>query len=163
MDMRSDSPEHFGNDAEVYQSYRKFYDGIEGLQNPKKLSTIIEEGLAQYAVVFFPGVHAPMVDLIQDKDVGIILNYFHQAGKPTAFICHGPIALISTIQDAEALAGSTSGDTGKIESNALFAFLQRSDRMREFHQFVRRAGFRHIGRDVKVVGVFGVFFLTRRG
>jgi len=46
-----------------------------------------------------------MVDLIQGKDVGIILNYFHQAGKPTTFICHGPSALISTIQDAEALAG----------------------------------------------------------
>jgi len=43
MDMRSDSSEHFGNDAEVYQSYRKFHYGIEGLQNPKKLSTIIEE------------------------------------------------------------------------------------------------------------------------
>jgi putative intracellular protease/amidase len=102
MDKRSDSPDHFGKDPLAYQSYREFHDRLEGLQNPQKLSAVIEKGLEHYSAVFFPGGHAPMVDLIRDKDVGKILNHFHQAGKPTAFICHGPIALISTVKDPEA-------------------------------------------------------------
>jgi len=102
MDKRSDSPDHFGKDPLLYALYRKFHDGLEGLQTPQKLSNVIEKGLKQYSAVFFPGGHASMVDLIQDKDVGKVLNYFHLAGKPTALICHGPIALISTLKDPEA-------------------------------------------------------------
>ncbi|CAH1385261.1 type 1 glutamine amidotransferase domain-containing protein [Candidatus Nitrotoga sp. M5] len=102
MDKRSDSADHFGNDRGVYESYRKFHDGLTGLKRPEKLSALIEKGLDRYAAVFFPGGHAPMVDLIQDADVAIVLNHFHRAGKPTAFICHGPIALVSTVKDPKA-------------------------------------------------------------
>lgn len=102
MDKRSDSAAHFGNDVAIYESYRKFHDGLVGLKKPQKLSAVIEKGLAPYAAVFFPGGHAPMADLIQDEDVAIVLNHFHQAGKPTAFICHGPIALVSTVKDPKA-------------------------------------------------------------
>ncbi len=102
MDKRSDSAAHFGNDSAVYESYRKFHDGLTGLKKPEKLSALIEKGLDRYAAVFFPGGHAPMEDLVKDLDVAIVLNHFHQAGKPTAFICHGPIALVSTVKNPNA-------------------------------------------------------------
>ena len=102
MDKRSDSADHFGNDRALYDSYRKFHDGLTGLKKPEKLSAVIEKGLDPYVAVFFPGGHAPMVDLVQDADVAIVLNHFHRAGKPTAFICHGPIALVSTVKDPQA-------------------------------------------------------------
>ncbi|CAA0126073.1 Protein/nucleic acid deglycase HchA [Halioglobus japonicus] len=101
LDKRSDSADHFGNDPVVYASYRTFHDGLAGLKSPEKLSDVIEEGLAPYAAVFFPGGHAPMEDLLQDADVAVVLNHFHQAGKPTALICHGPIALIATVNDPQ--------------------------------------------------------------
>lgn len=40
-----------------------------------------------------------MIDLANNPDVGALLRHFHQAGKPTAAICHGPIALLSAQQD----------------------------------------------------------------
>lgn len=49
---------------------------------------------------------------MQDADVSTVLKHFNQAGKPTAFICHGPIALVSTVNDPKAfLQALESGDT----------------------------------------------------
>lgn len=112
MDKHSDSVIYFGNDPAVYESYRKFHDGLNGLQKPKKLSAVIQEGLDQYAAVFFPGGHAPLEDLSQDRDVARVLNHFHPTGKPTALICHGPISLISTVSDPAAfLRALEKGDS----------------------------------------------------
>ncbi len=51
--------------------------------------------LASYAGVFFPGGHAPKVDLLSSRDVGSILMAFHKAKKPTAIVCHAPILLLT--------------------------------------------------------------------
>tara|TARA_R110001592_G_scaffold363371_2_gene685890 strand:- start:25094 stop:25747 length:654 start_codon:yes stop_codon:yes gene_type:complete len=49
MDKRSDSADHFGNDPEIYESYRQFHDGLAGLKSPERLSAVIEKGLDPYA------------------------------------------------------------------------------------------------------------------
>lgn len=112
MDKNSDSADHFGNDQALYESYREFHDGLTGLKNPEKLSSVIENGLDSYAAVLFPGGHAPMEDLSQDADVATVLKHFNKKGKPTGFICHGPIALVSTLNDPKAfLQALEKGDT----------------------------------------------------
>lgn len=125
MDKTSDSADHFGKDEAVYASYRQFHDTLIGLKQPKKLSAVIEQGLDSYAAVFFPGGHAPMEDLVQDADVATVLKHFNQTGKPTAFICHGPIALISTVNDPQAfLQALESGEVeqaSKLASGWLYA------------------------------------------
>ncbi|KAL4961088.1 type 1 glutamine amidotransferase domain-containing protein [Aspergillus stella-maris] len=67
-----------------------------GFSTPRKLSTISAEELQTFAGIFIPGGHAPLADLGDDKDLGRILTYFHKENKPTAAICHGPYALLST-------------------------------------------------------------------
>ncbi|RAR98755.1 hypothetical protein [Ensifer adhaerens] len=37
-----------------------------------------------------------------NEEVGKILVDFHETGRPTGMICHGPIALISTMKDPKA-------------------------------------------------------------
>lgn len=37
-----------------------------------------------------------MVDLHNNQNLGYIIHHFHRHGKPTALICHGPVALLST-------------------------------------------------------------------
>lgn len=39
-----------------------------------------------------------MEDLKADKDLGRILRHFHTKQRPTAVICHAPIALLSAQQ-----------------------------------------------------------------
>ncbi|KAI9928825.1 hypothetical protein ASPWEDRAFT_103451 [Aspergillus wentii DTO 134E9] len=67
-----------------------------GFDHPRRFDSISDEELATFAGVFIPGGHAPLKDLGDDPELGRILRYFHQENKPTAAICHGPYALLST-------------------------------------------------------------------
>jgi len=58
--------------------------------------------LSNYDIVVIPGGHPPMVDLYMEESLGTILSYFHSQAKPTAAICHGPVALLS----AQLVSGS---------------------------------------------------------
>src|SRR5262245_65957307 len=67
----------------------------------RTLRSVIDEGLDQYAAFFTPGGQAPVVDLMQDPELGTILRHFHDRKKPTAFLCHGPIASIAAMANAQ--------------------------------------------------------------
>ncbi|KAJ5467297.1 ThiJ/PfpI [Penicillium sp. IBT 31633x] len=67
-----------------------------GFNTPRPFHTISDDELTSFAAVFIPGGHAPLRDLGADADLGRILRYFHEENKPTAVICHGPYALLST-------------------------------------------------------------------
>lgn len=69
-----------------------------GFSRPRPFSSISDDELKSFAGVFIPGGHAPLSDLGDDKELGRILRYFHSNNKPTAAICHGPYALLSTKQ-----------------------------------------------------------------
>ncbi|KAK5656098.1 hypothetical protein OQA88_5237 [Cercophora sp. LCS_1] len=67
-----------------------------GFSCPKKFSEISDDELKSYAGVFIPGGHAPLSDLGDNPELGRILNHFHAEKKPTAALCHGPYAFLST-------------------------------------------------------------------
>ena len=100
IDESSDSAVHFGGDREAYSRARAFWANDPAMNQVRTLRSVIEEGLNGYAAVFVPGGRAPVVDLMQDPDVGEILRHFHQHSKPTALLCHGPIALVATMPHA---------------------------------------------------------------
>src|SRR5262249_48817957 len=50
----------------------------------------------------------------QDSDLGEILRQFHTRQKPTAFLCHGPIASLAALPNARQFrAALIAGDTAK--------------------------------------------------
>lgn len=67
-----------------------------GFSSPKKFSSISDDELKTYSGVFIPGGHAPLSDLGDNPDLGRILTHFHSQQKPTAALCHGPWAFLST-------------------------------------------------------------------
>lgn len=67
-----------------------------GFASPRPFHTITTEELRGFAGVFIPGGHAPLTDLGDNPELGRILDHFHSERKPTALICHGPYALLST-------------------------------------------------------------------
>src|SRR6185369_3442123 len=101
MDPISDSAKFFENDEQKYQSVKKFLDGLTGLKKPHRLKEFDGKGAAQFSGVFIPGGHAPMIELWRDKSLKGILRYCHRANVPTAMICHGPIAMLSSLSDPE--------------------------------------------------------------
>ncbi|KAL3134645.1 hypothetical protein ABBQ32_007655 [Trebouxia sp. C0010 RCD-2024] len=99
MDPLSDNKIWFMPSFSEKEAEKELLDkmGVEkNFKNPTKFSDISDNQLQSYAGVLIPGGHAPMTDLWSDKDMGRILLHFHKEQKPTATMCHGPIALLST-------------------------------------------------------------------
>ncbi|MGR5175861.1 glyoxalase III HchA [Vibrio parahaemolyticus] len=79
----------------IYSDYQAAFD------NPKNLRQLIEENQLStddYAAVFLPGGHGAMLGLPEDKSVGSLLHWAHDHDLFTVSICHGPAALLSTMQ-----------------------------------------------------------------
>ena len=74
------------------------------IEKPQKLSDILtdSEKLQSYDVLFIPGGHAPMTDVLYknwlenndyNEETGQLLMHFHSNNKITSAICHGSAAL----------------------------------------------------------------------
>ncbi|CAM2159134.1 D-lactate dehydratase (plasmid) [Pararobbsia alpina] len=118
MDANSNNKMFFNGDDAARANALNYAQGIQQLKHPKTLASVVAEGTNQYVGVFIPGGHAPMVDLLKDKNLGKILVSFHDNGRPTGIICHGPIVLLSTLNDPDAFVGSMIANDGKPNSFA---------------------------------------------
>jgi len=114
IDPVSDAPQHFGGDEAAYKRARAFFNDHPSMNQVRTLRLVIDGGLEKYAAVFVPGGQAPAVDLMQDPELGTILRYFHERKKPTAFLCHGPIASLAAMSNARQFrAALIAGDKAK--------------------------------------------------
>lgn len=109
IDELSDSAEHFDGDEIAHANAQTFYAQHPSMNQVHTLRSVIDSGLDAYSGVFVPGGHAPAVDLMQDADTGVILRHFHDVGKPTALLCHGPVALIAAMPRARELRAALIG------------------------------------------------------
>ena len=100
IDPVSDAAAHFDGDQAAYEKAKAFYAGDPSMTHVRTLRAVVEEGLGDYAGVFVPGGQGPVVDLMQDGDLGVILRHFHAAAKPTAMLCHGPMAAVAAMPHA---------------------------------------------------------------
>jgi putative intracellular protease/amidase len=125
MDPHSASKAYFGDSKEALRQALDLFETHPAMQEPRSFRSVIEGGLENYVAVYAPGGHPPMVDLMQDEDLGEILRYFHSEGKVTALLCHGPIAIISAMPNARAFrAAMVNGDlkaAKKIAANWQYA------------------------------------------
>ncbi len=113
IDPASDSAQHFDDEA-AYRRAKAFFADDPSTNQNRTLRSVIDEGLENYAAVFAPGGQAPVVDLMQDPDVGEILRHFHEHKKPTALLCHGPIVAAAAVPKArEFRAALIAGDRAK--------------------------------------------------
>ena len=105
VDKTSIDKMYFNNDEAELQTYKDLLAQLK-LNLPEQspvisLSRVEQLGYAHFDAVYIPGGHAPMQDLLHSRSLGRLLKDFHQQGKTTALVCHGPIALLSTLPDAE--------------------------------------------------------------
>jgi len=119
VDVHSEVADFFGGDAAKLEDYMLFRDSLLGLRDPVRIKDVVASGLDQYDAVFVPGGHGPMIDLLDDPNAGIVMRHFHEASKPTAVLCHGPISLLSALSESkEFVAALSSGDTAGARAKA---------------------------------------------
>ncbi len=101
MDPNSNNLQLFGNDQAYYDAHKNLLNQIKlmDLVNSPVVSfdRVEQMGVEHFDAFFAPGGHAPMEDLLVDDQLGRILTAFHVQNKPTGLVCHGPIALLSTL------------------------------------------------------------------
>ncbi|MEG0605550.1 MAG: type 1 glutamine amidotransferase domain-containing protein [Acinetobacter sp.] len=105
LDISSNDVMYFNQNQSELNQYNKLLSDLK-LTSPTQspvisLSRIEQIGYDHFDAVYIPGGHAPMQDLLKDKQLGKLLTAFHQTGKPTALVCHGPIALMSTLKNSD--------------------------------------------------------------
>lgn len=110
VDRASLDKMYFGNDEAQMRQHLALLDKLQ-LTSPVSspvvsLARIEQTGYARYDAVYIPGGHAPMQDLLHSAPLGRLLTAFHQDGKPTALVCHGPIALLSTLAQPQQFTGA---------------------------------------------------------
>jgi len=115
VDASSVTAAYFGNDAAQLKLHKELLEKL-ALTSPTaspvvSLARIEQQGYARFDAVYIPGGHAPMQDLLKSPALGRLLADFHQRNKTTALVCHGPIALLSTLPDA-------AGFVAKLEAGA---------------------------------------------
>jgi len=114
MDKDSDALIYFANDDAARTRARDFFNNDPAMNRVRTVRSVIDDGLDRFAGVFFPGGHAPVVDVMQDPDVREVLRHFHTKKKPTAAICHGPTAILAEMDNAtEFRAALIDGDQAK--------------------------------------------------
>lgn len=108
IDKNSLDPMYFGGDAAMKESLALLEKlGVTSRERSPviSLARVEQAGYARYDAVFVPGGHAPMQDLIRSPELGRLLTSFHERGKPTALVCHGPAALLSALNNPAAVVG----------------------------------------------------------
>ena len=115
VDRGSVDKMYFGNDEASMQQHLALLDKLQLTSVNKSpvisLARVEQGGYDRFDAVYIPGGHAPMQDLLYSAPLGRLLTSFHQQGKPTALVCHGPIALLSTLAQPQAF-------TKPLENNA---------------------------------------------
>jgi putative intracellular protease/amidase len=119
-----------------------------------------------------------MIDLLDDPNAGIVLRHFHETSKPTAVLCHGPISLLSALQNSwEFVAALAAGDVAGAQARAkgwiyagykMTIFATAEEQQREPLEIGGKVLFypdfalRTAGGDVSVVAPWGSYALQDR-
>ena len=120
VDQKSVTVQYFGGSEAEMQRIQQVIAAIPGIDDTLSLKEVIDGGLAQYEAVFIPGGHAPLIDLANNPQVGTILTHFNAQAKPTAAICHGPIALLSAQQNPQQYLQATVQQKAPVASNWIY-------------------------------------------
>ena len=125
LEKRSANTRNFGNDEAALNKASERLEKLKLLSPTESpvisLARVEQIGIERFDAIFVPGGHAPMQDLSVDPVLGRILTAFHMANKPTALVCHGPIALLSALPDASNYAKSVEAGIAKPRADWIYA------------------------------------------
>lgn len=104
------------NDDAVKSTWEHTRDSFK---HPKRLATVLEDGLDDYAAVFIPGGHGAMNGIPSSPVVGRVLDFFLDNDRLIVTLCHGPAAL---------LTGGIGRDVNRFAGYEIVAFPDSLDR-----------------------------------
>ncbi|WP_044210103.1 type 1 glutamine amidotransferase domain-containing protein [Flammeovirga sp. OC4] len=119
LDPVSDTPDHFLNTSkENYNAHKALFNQLMLTDIDKSpvisFARVEQIGIETFDALFVPGGHAPLGDLVANDLLSKFLNHFHAEAKPTGLVCHGPVALLSSLPNSKAFEKDMkAGDKAK--------------------------------------------------
>ena len=103
----------------------------EKLSHTHRLSDVKQ---TDYDAVFYPGGHGPLWDLSTDATSISLIEDFYSNGKPIAFVCHAPAALVNVkakngdpLVKGKNVTGFTNSEEDAVHLSTVVPFMLESE------------------------------------
>ncbi len=91
--MKFTRSKHIENSNQLVKGFfNKYYPQFK---QPLRLSSVLAQGLEQYAAIFVPGGHGALIGLPVSRDVGAALEWSVGHNRFVISLCHGPAAFLA--------------------------------------------------------------------
>lgn len=143
IDNESKNDKYWKNKLDIKKEALKFITENAQFNNPITLKEVIKNK-DQYFGLIIPGGQGLMMDLLYNKHIPIILEYFARKNKPTGLICHAPI-LISTIPKSKnPYVGFKVNSVSPLEEFVIENFIMKGKpKIRKIAKKLRKAGLKY--------------------
>ncbi len=94
IDIESIQDSYWKDNMDSKNQALKFVKEDKTFNHPLTLESAIEN-FDNYLGIIIPGGQGLMIDLIEDKNIPILLKQFARSHKPTGLICHAPSLILS--------------------------------------------------------------------
>ena len=111
-------------------------------ENTKPLKDFVGRS-SEFDLLFYPGGHGPVYDLVNDKDSIQLIEEFYKAGKPVAAVCHGPIVFANAKINGEPLVkgrevtGFTNEEEDQVQLSSVLPYLLEDELKKAGAKFVK--------------------------
>ncbi len=113
------------------ERYNKDIAVKEKLSHTLRLSDVKQ---TDYDAVFYPGGHGPLWDLSTDATSISLIEDFYSNGKPIAFVCHAPAALVNVkakngdpLVKGKNVTGFTNSEEDAVHLSTVVPFMLESE------------------------------------
>lgn len=111
--------------------------------NPRTLEQALENK-SQYVGMVIPGGQGLMIDLMNDKNIRVLLKYFAEAQKPTGLICHAPSLILSIPKEGNPYIGFKVTSVSPSEEIVIEKFIMKGKpENRKIARQLRKLGLRY--------------------
>ncbi len=124
MDEESINDKYWKDNLELKNEALEFVETDSSFNNPKTLEKAIENR-SNYIGLIIPGGQGLMIDLENDKNIPVLLQYFAKEQKPTGLICHAPSLILTIPKDENPYLGFKVNSVSPLEEFVIERFIMK--------------------------------------
>ncbi|WP_084532564.1 type 1 glutamine amidotransferase domain-containing protein [Arenibacter palladensis] len=143
IDEESTNDKYWKEILEIKKESLEFIKKDNSFNNPITLENAIENQ-ANYIGVIIPGGQGLMIDLIEDKNIPILLNHFAKENKPTGLICHAPSLILTIAVEENPYIGYKVNSVSPLEEFVIEKFIMKGKpKNRKIAQQLKKMGLKY--------------------
>jgi len=143
IDKESMNDKYWENNLEVKEKALKFIKIDDLFNNPMTLEKAVETK-EDYMGLIIPGGQGLMIDLIEDRNIPILLKYFAKEKKPTGLICHAPSLILSIPKEENPYIGFKVNSVSPFEEFVIERFIMKGKpKNRKIAKKLRKLGLKY--------------------